>query len=57
MLKPKSAEKDYIQQNYETENGKLAQIIIPKDATQDDLAAIRDMLTILIKRRFKTEVQ
>lgn len=57
MLKPKSTEKDYIQQNYETESGKLAQIIIPKDATQDDLAAISDMLTILIKRRFKTNVE
>ena len=49
-------EKEYIQQNYETENGKLAQIIIPKDATSDDLAAISDMLQILIKRRFKTEI-
>ena len=50
-------EKEYIQQNYETESGKLAQIIIPKDATQDDLAAISDMLDILIKRRFKTEIK
>ena len=50
-------EKEYIQQNYETESGKLAQIIIPKDATQDDLAAISDMLYILIKRRFKTEIK
>lgn len=57
ILKPKSAEKDYIQQNYETESGKLSQIIIPKDATQDDLAAISDMLTILIRRRFKTDIQ
>ena len=56
-LKPKPIEKDYIQQNYETESGKLAQIIIPKDATQDDLAAISDMLTILIKRRFKTDIK
>lgn len=50
-------EKEYIQQNYETESGKLAQIIIPKDATQDDLAAISDMLNILIRRRFKTEIK
>ena len=50
-------EKEYIQQNYETESGRLAQIIIPKDATQDDLAAIRDMLDILIRRRFKMEVE
>lgn len=57
VLKTKPAEKDYIQQNYETESGKLAQIIIPKDATQDDLAAINDMLSILIKRRFKTDIQ
>lgn len=55
--KAKSVEKDYIQQNYETESGKLAQIIIPKDATQDDLAAINDMLAILIRRRFKKDIQ
>ena len=50
-------EKEYVQQNYETESGKVAQIIIPKDATQDDLAAISDMLNILIKRRFKFEIE
>ena len=56
VIKARNVEKDYIQQNYETENGKLAQIIIPKDATADDLAAITDLLTILIKRRFKTDI-
>ena len=49
--------KDFIEQSYETESGKLARIIIPKDATVDDLAAISDMLSILIKRRFKTEIK
>ena len=49
--------KDFIEQSYETESGKPARIIIPKDATVDDLAAISDMLSILIKRRFKTEIK
>ena len=56
-IKEPQVVKEYIQQNYETESGKLAQIIIPKDATQDDLAAISDMLNILIRRRFKTEIK
>jgi len=53
----KKPAKEYIKQDYEIENGQLAQIIIPKNATADDLIAIKDMLDILIKRRFKVNLE
>lgn len=48
-----SVVKPYVRQDYICDNGKLAQIIIPIDATKDDLCALREMLEVLIKRRFK----
>ena len=45
--------KSYISHNYTCDNGELAQIIIPKKATKDDLHALREMLDVLIRRRFK----
>ena len=45
--------KPYIRQDYPCEKGKLAQIIIPKDATKADLCVLRGILELLIKRRFK----
>lgn len=42
-------------QNYTCENGKIAKIIIPEDATQDDLQGIREILDVVIKRHFKPE--
>lgn len=44
----------YIQQ-YTCENGIIAKIMIPQDATKDDLKGIRDMLDVVIKRHFKVE--
>lgn len=44
----------YIQQ-YTCENRAIARIMIPVDATQDDLKGIREMLDVVIKRHFKAE--
>ena len=43
----------YYIQSYTCESGKLAKIIIPEDATEDDLFAFEDMLKIVLKRKFK----
>lgn len=48
-----TAEKPYILQDYTCENGELAQIIIPRSATNDDLLALREIFEVLIKRKFK----
>ena len=45
--------KPYVRQDYTCDNGKLAQIIIPRNATKDDLLALREMLEVLIERKFK----
>ena len=42
----------YIQQ-YTCESGQIAKIIIPGNATEDDLLGFRDMLNIALKRKFK----
>lgn len=39
-------------QNYTCENGEFARIVIPEEATVDDLKGIRDMLDIVIRRHF-----
>lgn len=47
------SEKEYFIQSYMFENGKIAKIIIPETASEDDLLALRDMLDIVLKRKFK----
>lgn len=47
--------KRYVRQDYTCDNGELAQIIIPREATKDDLCALREMLEVLIERKFKME--
>ena len=47
--------KPCIWHDYTCDNGGLAQIIIPRDATKNDLFALREMLDILIKRKFTRE--
>lgn len=42
-------------QIYTCESGKWAKIIIPENATKDDLADIKETLDVIIKRRFKIE--
>ena len=43
----------YVRHDYICDNGELAQIIIPREATKDDLCALREMLDVLIERKFK----
>lgn len=47
--------KPYVQFDYYCDNGELAQIIIPRKATKDDLCALREMLDVLIIRKFKED--
>ena len=47
--------KPYVCQNYTCENGELAQIIIPRNATKDDLLALREIFEVLIERKFKVK--
>ena len=47
---------DYITQSIPIESGKIAKIIIPVDSTEEDLLMIRDMLDVILKRRFKTKL-
>ena len=42
-------------QRYACENGTIAKIIIPEQATQDDLKGIREMFDVVIQRHFKIE--
>ena len=45
----------YYIQTYTCENRTIAKIMIPQDATKDDLKGIREMLEVVIKRHFKVE--
>ena len=47
------SDSDYITQKIPFESGKVAEFYIPIDATQDDLLLMRDMLDVLLKRKFK----
>lgn len=47
---------EYIVQKYPVESGKVAQIIIPIDSTEDDLWAVRDMLDVIMRRKFKIQL-
>mgnify|MGYP006062475219 FL=1 len=38
------------------ESGKTAKIVIPIDATEDDVYALRDLLEIIMKRKFKMRI-
>ena len=51
-----ASEADYISQTIPCENGKIARIILPVDATEDDLYLIHDMLNVIMKRRFKLQI-
>lgn len=52
-VKSSSVESEYITQSIPTQSGKVAKIIIPIDAQEDDLYMIKDMLDIILKRKFK----
>ena len=49
-------ENEYIVQTYPVESGKVAKIVIPIDSTEDDLYAIRDLLEVIMKRKFKMKI-
>lgn len=53
----KSVSGDYITQIFPVESGKIAKIIIPIDASEDDLYAIRDLLEVVMKRKFKIKLE
>jgi hypothetical protein len=48
---------DFIIQNIPVESGKVAKIIIPIDANEDDLLLIKDMFEVLLKRKFKINTE
>lgn len=49
-------ETDCIVQNIPVKSGKVARIVIPLDATEDDLWIIRDSLDIIMRRKFKIDL-
>ena len=53
VAKFSNEETTFYSQSYTCESGKIAKIIIPEDATEDDLLAIYDLLDIVLKRKFK----
>ncbi len=44
---------NYYSQNYSCENGAIAKILIPEDATEDDLLGLREFLDVILERKFK----
>ncbi|MDO5413970.1 MAG: hypothetical protein Q4F78_00770 [Bacillota bacterium] len=53
---PTPATDDYFIQPYTCESGKIAEIRIPNDATKDDLLLIKDMLLLVMKRKYKLDL-
>ena len=47
---------EYIVQNIPVSSGKVARIEIPIDAEEDDLWLIKDMLDVVLKRKFKLTI-
>lgn len=54
---PLSSESDFITQAIPFESGKIARFVIPVDATGDDLLLLRDMFDVLLRRKFKIDIQ
>ena len=46
---------EYYIQEYTCENGAIAKIMIPEDATKDDLLGIMEFLDVILKRKYKIE--
>ena len=51
-----SRETTFYVQQYTCESGQIAKIIIPNDASEDDLLGFRDMLNIALRRKFKIDI-
>lgn len=45
----------YYAQEYTCENGAIAKILIPEDATKDDVLGIREFIDVILKRKYKIE--
>lgn len=56
VVVPAVSDADYITQSIPCENGKVAKIAIPIDATEDDLYLIHDMLNVVLHRKFKLQI-
>ena len=48
---------DYITQSIPCKSGKVAKIVIPVDASEDDLFLIHDMLNVVLRRKFKLTLE
>lgn len=48
---------DYITQSIPVASGKIARFVVPVDATEDDLLLLRDMFDVLLKRKFKIQLE
>lgn len=56
-LIPMENDADYISQAIPVASGKIARFIIPVDSTADDLLLLRDMFDVLLKRKFKVQIE
>ena len=45
----------YYCQQYTCESGAISRILIPENASQDDLEGIKEMLNVIIQRHFKVD--
>lgn len=54
---PMENDADYISQAIPVASGKVARFIIPVDSTEDDLLLLRDMFDVLLKRKFKVQIE
>lgn len=54
---PADDDADYITQSIPFESGKVARVIIPIDANEDDLLLLRDMFDVLLRRKFKIKTE
>lgn len=46
---------EYYVQSYTCEDGSIAKIMIPETATQDDLIGFRELIDVILKRKYKLE--
>lgn len=46
---------DHHIQIYTCESGALARLVIPTDATEDDLRGIAEMVDVVLKRHYKVQ--
>ena len=56
-LIPMENDADYISQAIPVASGKIARFIIPVDSTADDLLLLRDLFDVLLKRKFKVQIE